>query len=86
MVSAQHSALRLRARETKTKPPVNPRAYFGLSSFFDCLLVRLVFDLDSADFLGVARFGAVFFGAACLALADLGVTPAPDFLVAGAAG
>ena len=65
---------------------MKPRAYFGLSSFFDCWLVRLVFDLDSADFLGVARFAAVFFGAACLTLAGLGVTPAPDFLIAGAAG
>ena len=56
-----------------------------LASFFDCLLVRLVFDLDSADFLGVARFDAVFFGAACLAFAGLTVTAAPDFLVASAA-
>ena len=62
------------------------RHYWPLSSVFDRLLVRLVFDLDSADFLGVARFGAVFFGAACLALAGLAVTRGPDFLVAAAAG
>jgi len=46
----------------------------------------LVFDLASPDFLGVARFGAVFFGAGCLALAGLVVTRGPDFLVASAAG
>jgi len=62
------------------------RAYSAVSSFFDFLLVRLVLDLDSADFGGVARFGAVFFGAVCLALAGLAVTRAPDFLVAGADG
>lgn len=61
------------------------RHYWPLSSVFDRLFVRLVFDLDSADFLGVARFGAVFFGA-CLALAGLAVTRAPDFPIAGAAG
>jgi hypothetical protein len=60
------------------------RYYWPPSSAFD-RLVRLVFDLDSADFPGVARLGAVFFGA-CLALAGLAVTRAPDFPIAGAAG
>ena len=60
------------------------RHYWRLSSVFDRLLVRLVFDLDSADFLGVASFGEVFFGA-CLALDGLAVTRAVDFPNAGAA-
>ena len=62
------------------------RGYSTLAFFFDGLLVRLVFDVDSADFLGVAGFGAVFFRAACLALAGLAVTRGPDSLVAAAAG